>query len=363
MILYHALPKEYAEAQLDNQILQHKGSSLFYAYDYDQMRENLKKAEDAYKYYKELEGNIPNEDKWKIAVQKHFGGSEAMQLIPTEPKNPSEILDEFRNTLLKRMTHIHEASSAADSQAKQILDKREHIKSIEEYAVTQSARTIARAAEEAMAKSEKLEKPLYIAPENIFPESYGAHPQELKTLIQKSRERFVKDLVNEKHVNEKEAKKLAETHIKATFDMGHAYIWRKYFNGTDNEFNKWLLKEIDDLADNKIIGHIHIADNFGYADEHVTPGLGKVPIKAILEKLKKKGLTDVIVEPAHQDFLAMLGAWGKFGGPVYGVGPGVGGWTDVEHSYFGRTAPPYFLYGDNSPDPKEWVPWSQTRLE
>jgi hypothetical protein len=193
------------------------------------MRENLKKAEDAYKYYKELEGNIPNEDKWKIAVQKHFGGSEAMQLIPTEPKNPSEILDEFRNTLLKRMTHIHEASSAADSQAKQILDKREHIKSIEEYAVTQSARTIARAAEEAMAKSEKLEKPLYIAPENIFPESYGAHPQELKTLIQKSRERFVKDLVNEKHVNEKEAKKLAETHIKATFDMGHAYIWIIFF--------------------------------------------------------------------------------------------------------------------------------------
>ncbi len=361
----HKTPAQiYAETQLDNQILQHKGTSLFYAYDYDQMRENLKKAEEAYKYYKQLEANIPDEEKWKIAVQKHFGaGSEAAQLIPTTPKKPSEILDEYRKLLLKRMTHIHEASAAADAQARQILERRSHIDSLEDYAIKKSADTIARAAEEAMAKSEKLKNPLYIAPENIFPESYGSHPEELKKLILEARNKFAENLVKERHMSEDEARKLAERHIKATFDMGHAYIWRKYFKGSDEEFNKWLLKEVEDLADKKIIGHVHVADNFGYADEHVTPGKGKVPIKEIIEKLKEKGITDIIVEPAHQDFSALLGGWKLFGGRIYGVAPGVGGWSDIEHSYFGRNAPPYFLYGDAAPNAQEWSLWSQTKLE
>jgi hypothetical protein len=214
-----------------------------------------------------------------------------------------------------------------------------------------------------MAKSKNLEKPLYISPENIFPEQYGAHPQELKELIQKSRAAFSKSLVDKKMATESEAIKLAETHIRATFDLGHAYTWRKYFKGSDKEFNTWLIDQVDELAKKKIIDHIHVSDNFGYEDEHVTPGQGNVPIPELLQKLKDRGLTDVIVEPAHQDFLVMLGGWKQFGGPVYGVAPGTMSWSDIDHSYFGHNAPPYFLYGDAAPNPQDWSLWSQSKLE
>ena len=92
-------------------------------------------------------------------------------------------------------------------------------------------------------------------------------------------------------------------------------------------------------------------------------GRHRTHIYDTIEKLKEKGLTDIIVEPAHQDYLVMLGGWKQFGSQVYGVAPGTMGWSDIEHSYFGRNAPPYFLYGDAAPNPQDWSMWSQTKLE
>ena len=115
------------------------------------------------------------------------------------------------------------------------------------------------------------------------------------------------------------------------------------------------------------MGHVHVSDNFGWEDEHVTPGQGNAPIKEFIKEIKgkaDKGEIDVIVEPAHQDYKAMLGGWKLFGSSIYGSQMGRrDGWLDVESGYFGRNAPPYFLYGDAAPDPESWMLWSGTRME
>jgi uncharacterized protein YkvS len=337
---------------------------MFYAHSYDDLRDNLKKAKKAYSEYEKLEGKLPEDERWKIAVDKAFKGYQIAQLIPREREMPSEALKRFVMETERQMRFMHESSATNDARAADMLDTKQRLRPLEGFAKEKTADTIARAAEYAMAKSEKTKDPLYISPENIFPETYGSHPDELREIIKQSRDVFAKRLMDMKRVTTKEdANELAQKHIKATFDIGHAYTWRKYFVGSDKEFQDWLFKEVDKLNKDKIIGHVHISDNFGYEDEHVTPGRGKIPIKEFVEKMKKAGFNDFIVEPAEQDYEALMGAWGIIGRPVYGVANGGLGWTDIERSYFGRVAPPYFLYGDAAPSPQDWSLWSGVKLE
>ncbi len=354
----------FYETQLDNQILQNKGHSMFYAHAYGDQKDQLRKAKKALKEYENLEESIPEDERMRIAIDKNFRGYEVAQLFPKEKQLPSDALKHFITQTKRQMQFAHESSSAGDAKAAELLDMKSRLQSLENFATQKTADTIARAAEYAMVKSKKLEKPLFISPENIFAETYGSHPEELKSIILQSREAFSKHLVDMKRVSsKKEADKLAETHIKATFDIGHANTWRKYFKGTDDEFKKWMGKQVDMLNKNKIVGHVHVSDNFGYEDEHVSPGRGTTPIREMIDKFVKAGQTDIIVEAAEQDIEALTAGWGMIGKPIYGVANGGLGWGDIERSYFGQVAPPYFLYGDTAPSPQEWTLWSGTKLE
>lgn len=364
-------PEEmWVRTQIENQILQAKGHSLFYAKYYENYREQRDKTKEAYEFYKQLEPKIPEEDKWKIMKKKGYGDF-------TVPDNflPSEFLKENLARLENEMRHIHEASSAADAQSQEKIELLNNITTVEDYGVAKAADTIARAAQFAMQRTNDLRKagelkaPLFVAPENIEPEMYGGHPQEIKQLILQARDRFV-DL-NKARFGEKKAEELSREHIKATFDVGHANIWRKYFVGdpkasieaNDAKFKKWLIGQVKDLNDRGIIGHVHVSDNFGYADEHVTPGQGKAPIKEFIAALSEAGIKDVIVEPGHQDYKAMLGGWREFGSHIYGGPPPArGSWSDIEHSYFGQVQRPYFVFGDYAPS-QDFTLWSQVPLE
>ncbi len=274
---------------------------------------------------------------------------------------------------LKRMSRYEEAAIGYEEKAKELERKEKNMKPIIDVGLSKSADTIARAGEYAMEMTKKkhLPNPLFVAPENIFPESYGAHPQELKKLILEARDKMAEDLAVA--YGKEEAERLAKDHIKATFDVGHAYTWRKFFEKkpgetmeqADKRFNKWLAGQVKELTDEGIIGHVHVSDNFGWADEHVTPGEGRVPIKDFIEQIKKAGIKNVIVEPAHQDYKAMLGGWKEFGSSIYSVSvPGVtrDSWTDIQHSYFGKTGVPNYIVGEFAPS-KDWTLWSQTPLE
>ncbi len=366
--------------QTENAILRAKGSSLFYARDYEEREKSRNKIKAALEFYERLEGVLPSDEKWKLAFREPQYQTVA-GLVPPETRYPVEYLKELLKREDDNLRFMHEASAAADAEAATQAENLEHIKPIEKYGLTKTADSISRAALYAWDKEnhlrkdvvgkEKMERPLFIAVENFFPEEYGGHPDEIRDMVLKAREQMRQEILRNPdkygHLSTSDAQKIANEHIKATWDTGHAFIWKKYFQGSDEEFKKWYLDKARQWKDEGIIGHVHVSDNFGWEDEHVTPGQGIAPIKEFISLMKDKvdkGEIDVIVEPAHQDYRALLGGWRLFGSSIYGTAFGRrDSWSDVERSYFGRTAPPYFLYGETAPDPESWTFWSGQRLE
>ena len=173
-------------------------------------------------------------------------------------------------------------------------------------------------------------------------------------------------LINDLKKSPQEAEKIAEERIKATFDIGHVNTWRQYFKGSDQEFKKYILDEVDKLNKEGIIGHVHINDNFGYEDIHITPGQGNAPIKEFVDKIKETYKGKMVIEAGNQrggeGWQAQTGAWRTLNSPIYRVDGMYNTWTEIQGSYFGKTGSPNYLVGDLAPS-KDWTLWSETQFE
>jgi len=131
------------------------------------------------------------------------------------------------------------------------------------------------------ANKELKEKAPALSIENVFPETAFSMGEEMKQLIEKSREKFI-EKATKSGMNKENAKKRAEELIGVTFDVGHLNLAKKYgFKDED------LMKEAQKML--PFINKVHLTDNFGSDDNHLPPGMGNVPIKEYLEKIKKQG--------------------------------------------------------------------------
>ena len=159
-------------------------------------------------------------------------------------------------------------------------------------------------------------------------------------------------------------------------------MWRKYWQGdpkkslaeNDELFNKWSLEKVKDMTDAGIVGHVHIDDNYGYHDDHLAPGEGNAPIRAMIKLLKEEGYDgELIIEPGADyttdasGFHSVMKTWKDFGLNVYGTGSGVGGgkgrpWGQIQYNHFGANQPPYFVFGAYSPS-EDFTLWSGVPLE
>jgi sugar phosphate isomerase/epimerase len=106
--------------------------------------------------------------------------------------------------------------------------------------------------------------------------------EDLKNLVQESRKQFAKKVVEEKGVSEREANKIAEKFIGATWDLGHINMLRKH--GLSEED---VIKETEKIA--PFVKHVHLSDNFGFEHTELPMGMGNVPMKEIMGKLGEKG--------------------------------------------------------------------------
>ncbi len=367
-------PEEYfAQLQIDNQILQSKGQSTYYIQPYERAMEEHDAARKALEFYESLENSLPAEEKWRI-MQEHkvLGG-----LAPSkEVSIPDQLREVIHQTELQ-MRHIHEASSAADARAKELERQRGNIRTIKEYGLEQTGRALARLAMEAMEKTEQGKRmrspderfdPLFIAPENWHPSQFGSHPEELLEIVREGRRQF-KEKLGERGITGNKADKLAETHIKTTFDIGHLNMWRSMLKRKqgeseeqfDKRFKGWAMSHLDALDKENAIGHLHLTDNFGYNDEHLAIGQGNAPVKEFVEWALKHKHKDFIVEPGSYngttimpDAWSFLGAvnWKRGGAPFRQEHLGHAGWY----------APPNYLVGAYVPS-NEWTLWSQVPLE
>jgi sugar phosphate isomerase/epimerase len=184
-----------------------------------------------------------------------------------------------------------------------------------------------------------------IAIENMFQGMAFSKAEDLKQLVSKSRENFKDYLINEKDLSEKEAKKIADKHLGITWDVGHLNIIKKK-GFTDED----IVSETKTVA--PMVKHVHLTDNFGYADSHLAPGMGNVPFKKILEELEKTGrlkeMRKIVEAPNFvKEFKKSPHPWtlSAFGSPIYGakMGPYWNQATDIMGSYFGG-------YGTTNPE-------------
>ncbi|RMF54651.1 hypothetical protein D6745_04630 [Candidatus Woesearchaeota archaeon] len=355
-------PEEaFFRESMQSRIMQSRGWALYHSQQYDELLKKRKKTKEALEFYQDLYNRTPESERWKL--RRVF--EERNPWVPGDVKSIPEYLKETLRDIDRQIEFTQEASYSYQQQAKELDVVIDHTKPIAEYAKEKSFDSVAQLGIYAWKKTEKekTERPLFVAIESYVPENWGSHPSEIKEFVLGARKKMVEMLKDK--VGEARAKELAKRHIKATLDTGHTYLWKKFFKGSDKEFNKWYVEQISDLAKSGVLGHVHVTDNFGYADEHVPPGQGDIPLKEVIAKLKEHGFKDVIVEPAHHDYRAHLGGLKTFGSPIYAVhrrGEPSYRWQDVEHSYFGQANPPNFIFGPYSPS-EDWTLWSGVRLE
>lgn len=176
---------------------------------------------------------------------------------------------------------------------------------------------------------------------------------DLKKLVEESRDKFAKKLVEEKGFSESEAKKEAEKFIGATWDVGHINMIRKFGYGEAE-----LIEETKVIA--PFVKKVHLSDNFGFEHTELPMGMGNVPIKGELEVLKdkigpEKNKAKMIVEAGnwyqHFQTTPFAETLRAFGSPIYGMQmqrywneiPTMGGGyfggrgmnPDVHHSIYG----------------------------
>ena len=370
-------PEEmYYRTVAETNELQQRGSSLFYAQYYEEYKRERDKLRDALKFYEDLERRVPEGERWKLMKQKH---GDRWGLTMPDNVMPSKWIKEVLKDVDDRMRHTHEASSSADARADQVREDMHNIVSVEKYAKKQSIKSYTEAVLYAIdvTQEHKLKNPLFLAPENILPEmGYGSHPDELIELVQLTRKSVAERLMKERGMSSQRAEEMAKRHVMATLDTEHLGIWRKHFQRLSAEteehftkrFNGWYMEQVAKMQDKGIIGHLHIADGFGYENANLPAGQGIMPVVDAVKYLMKKGYSGPFLSEGYGDTERMLrDTWKAFGSPIYSfvgpVSPGSGTrWSDVQHSYFGHTNPPNYVFGAYSPS-NDWTLWTQSPLE
>jgi len=369
-------PEElFVKTQYANRVLTAKGASLYHAQRYEEYKRQRDKIQEALDFVSKLEKGLPEDERWKLIeeISGRYGPSiTAHKYSSREYKMPSEILKEELKHVTDEMRHVHEASASADAQAKDALDKMNNLTTLDRYGTRKSAETIAEAGINAMMQTQKhkndLRDPLFVSPEPWLPQMYGSHPDEMRNIIVNSRKEMSR-MLQTKGYSKQEAEDMAKTHIKGTLDTGHFNTWRKYWQAAPNEspqeaekkFEKWYLDETEKLAKEGIIGHIHMTDNFGYDDEHLTPGQGNIPFKEFMKRMEKAGIKDFIVERGSDNPMALQDTLSEFGSPVYSLGRRFN-MSNLRNAHFGYAAPANYIVGAYAPS-NEWRLWSEVPLE
>ncbi|MBN2112266.1 sugar phosphate isomerase/epimerase [Candidatus Woesearchaeota archaeon] len=399
-------PEEsFLQAQLESNIGVAKGWALNYGVRVKEQLEAVEKIKSALKYYEHLEKNASPKDLAVMrmeAITRYADG----RLVGREKMLPSEILKEQLWDARKNIESSKDMATSQMQQAREQEEMKQHAVSISKYAKKKSLQSFAEAGLYAMKESQHnphVNKDVFVAPENIFPEmGFGSHPEELielvkgarKEMVNKLTEKYVEDPSGRKDEKGKpimvpnpdfagmsrdKAEELAKKHIKATLDTQHLGMWWKHFKPKAGEteesrrkrFNDWYMDEIDKLAKENILGNIHLVDSIGGGHQHLPAGQGDLPVVAAIKKLRQKGYKGFINSEAYEEERftpgrILIETWSAFGSPIQsgyaGGAPGSRMWTDVRGGYFGQTYPPKFIFGSYSPS-NDWTLWSQVPME
>ncbi|MBN1386488.1 hypothetical protein JW968_05955 [Candidatus Woesearchaeota archaeon] len=386
-IAYKTPEEAFLIATTETQERVARGWALQYALRTDKYFEGIEKLKKLRKMYERIEAGLPEEEKDLLLRQASGlrGYIPGGELLPPEYKMTTQIIDDALQDLRDNIRANREMVTGQMQSAEEQKILREHAESIGKYAMKQSIKSMVESGIHAMdvTKEKQLPRPIFVAPENIFPEmGYGSHPEELKELVLAGRKAMAEELMNKRGMSPGEAYKRATDHIQATFDTQHLGMWKKHFVRNQGEsieqynkrFDKWYLEQVEMLQESGVIGHVHLVDAMGAGHHHLPAGQGTLPVVDALKKLKQKGFAGTIISEGHEEQPAdriLTKTWEALGSPIFTgpsmrppsmMGGGPRGWTDVYQSYFGRPQTPYYVFGGYSPS-EDWTLWSGVRME
>ncbi len=232
----------------------------------------------------------------------------AYNAISKNGNNPKdkELLDDFYNRVEKGANEIEKSSDEIEkiemmtkiiedglATFDKLSEPPKMFQRIDEFARDKSTETFANVALNTYEKFvKKGKKAPIICIENPPVGGAFAKGEDLKKIVEESREKFVNKLVDN-GISKSEAQKQAEQLIGVTWDVGHINMLRKY--GYDE---KDILEQTEKIA--HLTKHVHLSDNFGMEHTELPMGMGNVPIKEIMEKLGEKGYKGKkIIEAMH----------------------------------------------------------------
>ncbi|MDP3989679.1 MAG: TIM barrel protein [archaeon] len=378
-------PEEaHAIARLETQAASALGQAVRYGSDFNETIKRINRFNKAKETVLAMEKTKSDAEKNQLReeFQQQFGDLG----IHEERYLKSEFIEEQIKNLKSSLRYNQEASSSQRLQAEETLEKARYLRSAQGYAQQEAYDAYAQAGISAMRESDqlkeqgKLKKPIVVAMENLWPEQYGSHPDEMKELVIGSQKRMAEKL-QQLGLSQEQAENRSKQHITATLDVGHLNVWRKYWKGdpkntikqNDEEFNKWAVQKVKELAESGVVGHVHLDDNYGYNDDHLAPGEGNAPIREMVKALKDGGYKgEMIVEPGADfttdhpsGFSAVTKTWQHFDLPIYGRGLTSGGsrnWSNVTYGWRGAGQPPYFSFGGYVPS-EDFTLWSGVPFE
>jgi hypothetical protein len=113
--------------------------------------------------------------------------------------------------------------------------------------------------------------------------------------------------MEKKQLSQTEAKQIAEKMIGATWDVGHINMLRK-----KGYTEKDVIEQTKKIS--KYVKHVHLSDNFGLDHTELPMGMGNVPLKEMMEQLKKAGFKgEQIVEAGNWwEFFSTQGGGNPF---------------------------------------------------
>ncbi len=190
--------------------------------------------------------------------------------------------------------------------------------SSEEFALEKTKQTIGNIAFQAFKKFGD-QAPI-ISMENVMPNTVFGRAGSMKKLIEASREVFVEN-AKKAGYSQADAEASAKRLIGVTWDTGHINLIRKYGFGEDNP-GKFMAEEAKKIA--PYVKHVHLADNFGFNETHLPPGMGNVPFKEILQEMEKAGFKGKHIIEAGNFVAQKMGmptpyVLEAFGSPIYGA--------------------------------------------
>ncbi len=150
---------------------------------------------------------------------------------------------------------------------------------LKEFAIEKSAETFANVAQTAYNKHGSAAPVISI--ENPPGGEGLSTGEDLRDLIKSSRTQLAKNLKRE-GMSGSEAKRVAANMIGATWDVGHINMMRK-----KGYTEKDLIKQTKEIA--PFVKHVHLSDNFGLDHTELPMGMGNVPLKPMINEIKKAG--------------------------------------------------------------------------